>query len=81
FERIFAAFSLYSKEEATKSEANNRNCKEKYDSLHKVRPIWQMAIKSFQRCRNPSQHLALDESMAKFMVRHNAVAMFMSCSI
>ncbi len=49
FEKIYKAFSLYDPEEASSSGVSNFANKEKYDSLFKVKPVWNAAFKSFQQ--------------------------------
>ena len=40
----------------------------RYDSLYKVRPVWNSAIHGFQQLRNPPKCVALDEAMIQYCV-------------
>ncbi len=61
FMRIYAAFTLYSYEEAAREGYSDRENLQKFDSLFKIRPVWNTAMKAFQACRNPPKDLSLDE--------------------
>ncbi len=61
FSKIYQCFSLYDPEEASREGYSDPSNCEKYDSLFKVRPVWNATMESFQKVRNPGRHLSLDE--------------------
>ncbi|MCP4460728.1 MAG: hypothetical protein GY816_22315, partial [Cytophagales bacterium] len=66
FYQIYRNFSMYDPDNAAKEGFSNKTNKEKYDSLYKVRPAFNMAISNFQSMRTPKQVLCIDESMSKY---------------
>ena len=40
-----------------------------YDKLYKIRPLFDMIVKAFQRVYTPRQHLSVDESIISFKGR------------
>ncbi len=70
FLMIYGALRLYNSDTARIIGASVPSQKEKYDPLFKCRPIWNTTMLSFQKARNPGRVFSLDESMAKYRVKH-----------
>ncbi len=61
FVKIYTTYTLYDAEEAERNNYSDRNRSDSFDSLFKVRPVWNCAMCSFQAARAPPRDLSLDE--------------------
>ncbi len=68
FMKVYGALKTYDEEEAKRLGICDRGNREAYDSLWKVKTLWNTAIVQFQSMRNPPRCLSLDESMVKYTV-------------
>ncbi len=67
--RFFAIYwniSAYSAKEAEEKGYNNRSNVTKFDSLYKIRPLWNVAMVQFQSARNMGDIFTFDEAMVQY---------------
>ncbi len=63
FRFIYTNLCGYSLSEAKVLGTVNKNNKESFDSLSRLRPIWNVAMACFQKARNPPEVMTFDEAM------------------